>query len=331
MFTFVVHDAPMPAPRTLFVLGGGGAMGAFQVGGLLALAEGGVIPDALFGCSAGALNAAFLASDPSLHRAQQLATWWADSASRRVLAPGRWSQLRGMASAVASRADALLDERPLRALVSTHVGAHDLSELAVPLTVTTTCLDCGAAAHHDRGPLADLLVASCSLPGLFPPVRLADGHAHVDGGVVCGVPLEAALAQAGPQDRVYVLDCALAPVTGTLGTCAALSYEGGTGACGLGRSTDRWVPPTERRRGALDVVLRAFTVARAVANRVTIAPLLDDPRVRVLPHVADAWATGVLRRVPDGPRDFRSTADLVAAGRASTALWLDAREQIVSG
>ena len=313
----------MATSRNLVVLGGGGALGAFQVGGLLALAEAGVVPDALFGCSAGALNAAFLASDPTLQRAQELADWWADSGSRRVLAPGRLSQLRGMASAFASRADALLDERPLRALVSTHVGAHDLSELAVPLTVTTTCLDCGVARHHDRGPLADLLVASCSLPGLFPPVRLPGGHLHVDGGVVCGVPLEAALAHAGPEDVVYVSDCALAPVTGTAGVCVAVPHDGPTTACGLASTSARWVPPVEQRRGALDVVLRAFTVARAVANRAGIEPLLADPRVRVLPHVADAWAAGLLSRVPAGPRDFRSTADLVAAGRASGARWLD--------
>ena len=312
----------MPAPRTLVVLGGGGSLGAFQVGGLVALAEAGVVPDALFGCSAGALNAAFLASDPSLRRSRQLAQWWTDSDSRRVLAPSRWSQLRGMASAVATRADALLDERPLRRLVSSQVGAHDLSELAVPLTVTTTCLDCGVARHHDRGPLTDLLVASCSLPGLFPPVRLADGHAHVDGGVVCGVPVEAALAAAGPDDVVHVLDCALAPVTGTAGACAALPAA--DDACGLGAPSGPWLPPTESRRGALDVVLRAFTVARAVANRSTLLPHLADPRVRVAPHVADAWATGLLTSLPDGPRDFRRTGDLVAAGQRATARWLDA-------
>lgn len=312
----------MPPPRTLFVLGGGGSLGAFQVGGLVALGQAGAVPDGLFGSSAGALNAAFLASDPSLRRARALADWWTRSDSRRVLAPSRWAQLRGMASAVAARADALLDEGPLRRLVSTHVGAHDLSELAVPLTVTTTCLDCAAPRHHDRGPTADLLVASCSLPGLFPPVRLADGHAHVDGGVLCGVPLEAALAAAGSDDVIFVLDCALAPVTGEVGWCSALPSDGATSACGLGTTTARWLAPAELRRGALDVVLRSFTVARAVANRATVAPLLADPRVRVLPHVADAWAAGVLTEPPAGPRDFRRTGALVEAGHRATAAWL---------
>jgi predicted acylesterase/phospholipase RssA len=312
----------MSSPRTLLVLGGGGALGAFQVGGLVALCEAGLVPDALFGCSAGALNAAFLASDPTLERARALAHWWSDSESRRVLAPSRWTQLRGMATAVAARADALMDERPLRALVRSHVGAHELSELAVPLTVTTTCLDCGEARHHVSGPMDDVLVASCSLPGLFPPVRLPDGHLHVDGGVVCGVPIAAALAAAGPDDVVHVLDCGLAPVTGTPGVCSAMPYDGPTQACGLGTTTARYVAPGEPRRGALDVVLRSFTVARAIANRASVAPYLDDPRVRVAPHVADAWATGLLRRLPAGPRDFRHTTELVAAGHAATAAWL---------
>lgn len=314
----------MSSPRTLLVLGGGGSLGAFQVGGMLALAEAGVLPDALFGCSAGALNAAFLASSPTLERTRALADWWASASSRNALSPNRWTQVRGVVAAVAGRADALLDERPLRALVSTQVGAHDISELAVPLTVTTTCLDCGTAVHADRGPLADLLVASCSLPGLFPPVRLPDGHLHVDGGVVCGVPIAAALAAAGPDDVVYVSDCALAPVTGLAGRCSALPYDEATQGCGLGATGRRWTPPEERRRGALDVVLRSFTVARAVANRASVEGLLHDPRVRVLPHVADAWAHGLLPRLPAGPRDFRATADLVRAGWQGTSYWLAA-------
>lgn len=314
----------MPTPRTLVVLGGGGALGAYQVGGLVALAEAGITPDALFGCSAGALNAAFLASDPTLRRARELASWWAHSESRRVLSPSRWSTVRGIATAVAARADALLDERPLRALVAGNVGAHELSELVVPLTVTTTCLDCAASRHHSSGPMVDLLVASCSLPGLLPPVRLADGHAHVDGGVLCGVPVDAALAVAGPDDLVLVLDCGLAPVTGTPGTCTATAWDGATTACGLGETRARWTPPADSRRGPLDVVLRSFTVARAVANRAGVERALEDPRVRVAPHVADAWAVGLLRHVPSGPRDFRHTAELVEAGHRATATWLAA-------
>lgn len=319
------------AARTVFVLGGGGSLGAYQAGALVGLAEAGLLPDALFGCSAGALNAAFLAVGPSLNRARDLAAWWVSTPARTVLSPGLWSRLRGLAAVATTRSDGLLDGRPLRRMVAEHVHAHDLSELAIPLTVTTTCLDCGTERHHDRGPVGDLLLATCALPGLFPPVPFSDGHRHVDGGVLCGVPVQAALDGAGPRDTIVVLDCALAPVTGRTGACAALALSDPVSelaaqeeACGLttGQLGRVYVAPVESSRGALDVVLKAFTVARAAANRASTAEALADPRVQVIPHVADAWAAGLLDELPAGPRDFTRTPALVEAGRAAARGWL---------
>ncbi|MBA2555142.1 MAG: patatin-like phospholipase family protein [Geodermatophilaceae bacterium] len=316
---------PDPPPRTLLVLGGGGAMGAYQAGAMLALARAGVLPDALFGCSAGGLNAAFLAVDPTVDRAEELRWWWLDRRTHSLLSASWFARARGVAGALTARRTGLLDDGPLRRLIGENVPAHDLCELAIPLTITTTCLDCAAARHHDRGALIDILAASCALPGLLPPVTLADGHLHVDGGVLCGVPLGAALAAAGPHDRVLVLDCGLAPVTSAPGGCAAypvspLVEE----ACGLSAVGGRsYVAPAESSRGALDVVLRAFTAARAVANLAHVTPGLSDPRVRVLPHVADAWAAGLLDVLPEGPRDFRLTGVLAEAGVSATERWMD--------
>lgn len=306
-----------------FVLGGGGAIGAYQAGALLTLAEAGLVPDALAGCSAGALNSAFFGAEPSVERARALTEFWQAEASRSVLSPSFLSRVRGVPSLL-HHGDALVDHRPLRAMLSRFLDAHDVSELAVPLTVTTTCLDCGDAVHHRDGPLLDVLIASCALPGLLSPVRLDDGHSHVDGGVVCGVPVQPALDLAGPEDRVLVLDAGLAPVTGRSGTCAA-SSDPWIG-CGLPVLSGRtYAAPMERSRARLlDVVLRSFTVARAAANRAAVRDALADPRVRVLPHVADAWAAGHLETLPSGPRDFARTADLVTAGRTATAAWLDA-------
>ena len=53
---------PAGAPRTALVLGGGAALSAMQAGMVHALYERGIVPDLLVGTSAGALNAAFLAS-----------------------------------------------------------------------------------------------------------------------------------------------------------------------------------------------------------------------------------------------------------------------------
>jgi len=313
----------------VFVLSGGGATGAYQAGALLALAEAGLVPDAVVGCSAGALNGAFYAADPSRARAAALVDFWLAPTSRAVLAPSLLSRVRGVPNFV-RHGDALLDQRPLRWMLSRSLDAHDLGELAVPLTVTTTCLDCGTAVHHRQGPLLETLLASCALPGLLSPVRLPDGHLHVDGGVVCGVPLRPALDAAAQTDTVLVLDAGLAPVTGQAGRCAA---AGAGGACGLPvRRVQAYTAPLERARNPLvDVVLRSFTVARGAANRAAVQEALTDPRIRVLPHVADAWAAGMLPALPTGPRDFVRAPDLVSAGHAAARAWLGADGAAESG
>src|SRR3712207_6576918 len=195
----VQHDG-MRA-RTHLVLGGGAAMGAFQAGALLALFEAGLRADVLHGSSVGALNAAFLAMRPDLEQGRELARWWGEPSMAAVLRPGWLPRLRGLTRSVRP-GGALVDARPLRRLIERHVPAADLSELAAPVNVTTTCLDCGAARHHDEGSLADVVLASCALPGIFRPVRLADGHLHVDGGILDGVPISAALQTAAPEDRI---------------------------------------------------------------------------------------------------------------------------------
>jgi len=50
---------------TAFVLGGGGLLGANEVGMLRALLEEGVRPDLVVGTSVGAINGAAIAADPS--------------------------------------------------------------------------------------------------------------------------------------------------------------------------------------------------------------------------------------------------------------------------
>ena len=66
-------------PRTAFVLSGGASLGAMQVGMARALYERGTAPDLLVGPSAGALNAAFLATrPPTTATTDELAAVWRD-------------------------------------------------------------------------------------------------------------------------------------------------------------------------------------------------------------------------------------------------------------
>ena len=55
-----------------FVLGGGGVLGAHEVGMLRALAERGVTADVVLGTSIGAVNGALFAADPTVDGVQRL-------------------------------------------------------------------------------------------------------------------------------------------------------------------------------------------------------------------------------------------------------------------
>src|SRR5437773_1548731 len=82
-----------PTPVTAFVLGGGGNLGAVQVGMLRALIEGGIAPDLLVGCSVGALNAAGLAADPTLGGVERMWDVWAHLDGDELWPAGRISGL----------------------------------------------------------------------------------------------------------------------------------------------------------------------------------------------------------------------------------------------
>jgi hypothetical protein len=75
-------------PRPLgFVLGGGGSLGAVQVGMLRALAERDLFPDLVVGTSVGCLNGAVVALDPS-GAANRLSRIW-PRITRQMVFPGR--------------------------------------------------------------------------------------------------------------------------------------------------------------------------------------------------------------------------------------------------
>ena len=183
-------------------ISGGGDDGAFGAGLLLGWTERGDRPTFAFviGCSTCALAApcAFLGAvyDGSLKSVYTDVTADAIFTSRPVLY-----------GALAS--DAMADSAPLRALIAKHVDYRMIRRIAEEydkgrlLLIATTNLDqsqsvvwnIGAIAKSDdpraRDLIIDVLLASASLPGVFPPVMLDVTIAgkryqemHVDGGTV---------------------------------------------------------------------------------------------------------------------------------------------------
>lgn len=181
-------------PGTAWVLGGGGARGAAQVGVILALLESGVKPPAaIVGASVGALDGAVLACTPNLESAELLRDLWLSAPAREVfhLHPvgAILSQLSGKLGP--------LSQDPVRKLVamaeSTN-GCTTFEDLMTPLLVVATDLDAGRPVVFRSGALAPALLASTAIPGLFPPVRI-DGRDYSDGGIVDNVPVAIAVRE----------------------------------------------------------------------------------------------------------------------------------------
>src|SRR3954454_18829131 len=105
-------------PRTAVVLAGGASLGAMQAGMLRALYERGIQPDLLVGTSAGALNAAFVASRPQIiQTADRLARVWRGLRRSDVFP----LDLRKLVTGLSGRGEHFVPDAPLRQLISRHL------------------------------------------------------------------------------------------------------------------------------------------------------------------------------------------------------------------
>jgi NTE family protein len=199
-------DTLRSLPRPLaYVLPGGGALAAYQVGVLDALTAAGLRPDRLIGVSAGAMNAALFAWSGDTEAIRRLERIWANVRRRDLLRmhPGR------MALALAGKRASFLDNRHGIAFLRNHLGARLIQHAPIPLTIIATDLATGRPFILESGDVVFAIVASSAFPGVFPPVELA-GHTLIDGGVVADVPLDVA-AELGMASVVVITVPPLAP------------------------------------------------------------------------------------------------------------------------
>jgi NTE family protein len=186
-------------PRTAFVLSGGVSLGALQAGMLWALYEREIVPDLLVGTSAGALNAAFVASRPqSVATARRLAEIWRDLRRDDVFPVSA----RTLFGGVTGRSDHLVPNAGLRRLIGRHLELDALEQAVVPIHLIVYDLLAGEEVRLSRGPAEAAVLAASSIPGVLPPVRV-DGRTLVDGGVVNNTPISHAVELGA--ERIFVL------------------------------------------------------------------------------------------------------------------------------
>jgi len=167
---------------------------------LQALVARGIVPDALYGASVGAINASGFAGDATIEGATRMAELWRAVTRDDVFPQGRfptpWRFFQQRESAFPNDG--------VRRIIRNGLRFENLEDSPVQLEVVATSLHDGRTQWFTRGPAEPAILASAALPALLPPVHIED-EAFVDGGVVDNVPIGRAI-QGGAQ-RIFVLLC----------------------------------------------------------------------------------------------------------------------------
>src|SRR3954467_2862134 len=159
----MLHKLPRPLA---YVLPGGGALAAYQVGVLDALTAGGISPDRLIGVSAGAMNAALFSWSSGPDGVSRIERIWTNMRRRDLLRvhPGRF------ALALAGKRRSFLDNRHGIAFLRTHLGARRIEHAPIPLTIIAPDLATGRPFIFESGDVVRATVGTSPFPGATPPV-----------------------------------------------------------------------------------------------------------------------------------------------------------------
>lgn len=156
-----------------FVLSGGGARGFAHLGFLEALNEAGIRPDIISGTSAGALAGVLYADG---------------YAPKEILSMFKMmSRLELMRPTLPK--EGLLQINVISKLLRNNLRAKTFKDLKIPLIVSATDINNGRIVYFSEGDLIETVIASSSIPVIFPPVKIGE-FTYVDGGILDNFPIK---------------------------------------------------------------------------------------------------------------------------------------------
>ncbi|MFH1868711.1 MAG: patatin-like phospholipase family protein [Candidatus Omnitrophota bacterium] len=161
--------------KIALVLGGGSARGIAHIGVLKVLKYHNIPIDFVVGTSIGSLMGAVYALDIPLAKVEKIAlktNWW------------------NLTDFVISRMG-FLEGMNLEKLIREITENKGFEDLKIPLAIVTNDIENGEEIVFTTGNLRKVIRASCSVPGVFIPVRLG-GKLLVDGGLKSSVSSEVA-------------------------------------------------------------------------------------------------------------------------------------------
>jgi NTE family protein len=161
--------------KVALALGGGSARGIANIGVLKVLERERIPVDLIIGSSIGSLVGASYSLGVPTYRMEKAALKF----SMEQLADFRLSK------------KSLLKGKKLEKIIAEFTDAKGFSDAQIPIAITTTDIESGEEVVHTKGDLQKIIKASCSWPGIFPPVSI-DGRSLTDGGIRNSIPVKMA-------------------------------------------------------------------------------------------------------------------------------------------
>ncbi len=154
-----------------YALSGGGAKGFAHVGVLRALDDFGIKPDIVAGVSAGSIMAAFYCTGMSPDQILELFGTLNFKDLIKVTVPK----------------DGLFRFNGFKEFLIDNLPVKNIEDLKIPARICATNLNTYREEVFDKGPLADCVIASSSLPVIFKPAKV-NGQSYIDGGILHNMP-----------------------------------------------------------------------------------------------------------------------------------------------
>lgn len=153
-------------------LSGGGSKGLAHLGALQAINEAGIYPEIIAGTSSGAFAGVFYADG---HSPKEILNYFQNKAFREF------------AEFTIPKAGFFKNTR-FNNFLNEHLSARTFEELKIPLQVVTTDIENGETHVFSTGPLIHPVIASCTVPIVFTPVKIGERY-YVDGGLFKNFPV----------------------------------------------------------------------------------------------------------------------------------------------
>lgn len=200
--------------KKILVLAGGSVKGAYQAGVIKAIFELGFQPDAIYGVSAGGMNASYLVDCfgeqklaeekiDYLKAAQKLIDFWLEHITQPTsLARRRGTYELGL-SAIRRNFEGLLDTTPLKEIVENNISINHLRASPIELKIGAVDIINGGIVYADPGfeHFHDYILASSAIPIIMPVVKIGNHHkmAYLDGGLRDVAPIKKAISDGATE------------------------------------------------------------------------------------------------------------------------------------